>query len=139
MHPRIRENSRLALIKIPYPDEAQRFAYSREFLKSFPIDQVEMQQQQLAELTGITYQQISKYEKGIHRVYADIILRLAHILAVDVSFFFEGIEAEHVDSSTAYQNRLLTEMVRNFVGMDLQRQEAFCKVVEALVDHVEAE
>jgi len=54
-------------------------------------------------------------------------------------FFFEGIEAEHVDSSTAYQNRLLTEMVRNFVGMDLQRQEAFCKVVEALVDHVEAE
>ena len=53
--------------------------------------------------------------------------------------FFEGIEAEHVDSSTAYQNRLLTEMVRNFVGMDLQRQEAFCKVVEALVDHVEAE
>jgi len=96
-------------------------------------------QQQLAELTGITYQQISKYEKGIHRVYADVILRLAHILAVDVSFFFEGIEAEHVDSSTAYQNRLLTEMVRNFVGMDLQRQETFCKVVEALVDHVEAE
>ena len=95
--------------------------------------------QQLAELTGITYQQLSKYEKGIHRVYADVILRLAHILAVDVSFFFEGIEAEHVDSSTAYQNRLLTEMVRNFVGMDLQRQEAFCKVVEALVDHVEAE
>ena len=44
-------------------------------------------QQQLAELTGITYQQLSKYEKGIHRVYADVILRLAHILAVDVSFF----------------------------------------------------
>ena len=96
-------------------------------------------QQQLAELTGITYQQISKYEKGIHRVYADVILRLAHILAVDVSFFFEGIAAEHVDLSTIYQNRLLKEIVRNFVGMDLQRQEAFCKVVEALVDHVEAE
>ena len=96
-------------------------------------------QQQLAELTGITYQQISKYEKGIHRVYADVILRLAHILAVDVSFFFEGITAEHVDLSTIYQNRLLKEIVRNFVGMDLQRQEAFCKVVKALVDHVEAE
>ena len=96
-------------------------------------------QQQLAELAGITYQQLSKYEKGIHRIYADVILRLAHILAVDVSFLFEGIAAEHVDSSTVYQNRLLTEMIRSFASMNLQRQEAFCKVVEALVDHVEAE
>lgn len=52
VHPRIRENSRLALIKIPYPDEAQRLAYAGEFLQSFPIDKVEMKQQQLAGLTS---------------------------------------------------------------------------------------
>jgi SpoVK/Ycf46/Vps4 family AAA+-type ATPase len=52
VHPRIRENSRLATIKIPYPDEAQRLAYASEFLKSYPIKKVEMKQPQLAELTS---------------------------------------------------------------------------------------
>ena len=66
-------------------------------------------QQQLAELTGITYQQISKYEKGIHRVYADVILRLAHILAVDVSFFLRELRPNmlirRLHTKTAYLRR----------------------------------
>ncbi|NOT60792.1 MAG: hypothetical protein HOP19_11285, partial [Acidobacteria bacterium] len=34
VHARIRENSRLASVKIPYPDEAQRLAYLQDFLKT---------------------------------------------------------------------------------------------------------
>ncbi len=52
VHARIRENSRLASVKIPYPDETQRLAYLQDFLKTFPIQKVEMKPEQLAALTS---------------------------------------------------------------------------------------
>lgn len=52
VHPRIRENSRLASIKVPYPGEAERLDYLREFLAAYPIAQVEMPVEQLAEVTS---------------------------------------------------------------------------------------
>ncbi len=52
VHPRIRENSRLASIQIPYPGEAERLEYLREFLAAYPIAQVEMTPEQLAEATS---------------------------------------------------------------------------------------
>src|SRR6266545_1645208 len=38
IHPRIRENSRLAAIKIPYPGEEQRGDFAKQFLASYPIE-----------------------------------------------------------------------------------------------------
>ena len=52
VHPQVRENSRLAKIKIPYPDETQRLDYIKDFLGSKPIEKIEMSQEQLAELTS---------------------------------------------------------------------------------------
>ncbi|MFN7948675.1 MAG: ATP-binding protein [Blastocatellia bacterium] len=55
VHPRVRENSRLASIRIPYPQEAERRDYLSEFLKTWPM-QVEMEQTQLAAMTsGLNY------------------------------------------------------------------------------------
>jgi AAA+ superfamily predicted ATPase len=51
VHPRIRENSRLATIKVPYPDEAQRRDYIKDFLAAYPIGNVEMKEDQLAAMT----------------------------------------------------------------------------------------
>ena len=49
---RIRENSRLAIIKVAYPDESQRREYTRQFLAAYPIEKIEMKVEQLAELTS---------------------------------------------------------------------------------------
>ncbi|MDX2030964.1 MAG: AAA family ATPase [Blastocatellia bacterium] len=52
VHPRIRENSRLAAIQVPYPGEAERLDYLREFLTAYPISPIEMPVEQLAEATS---------------------------------------------------------------------------------------
>lgn len=55
---------------------------------------VGMTQQQLAESVGIKFQQIQKYETGANRVSASRLWDIAGSMDVDVSFFFEGIEAQ---------------------------------------------
>ena len=55
---------------------------------------VGMTQQQLAERVGIKFQQIQKYETGANRVSASRLWDIADALEVEVSFFFEGIDAE---------------------------------------------
>ena len=53
-----------------------------------------MSQEKLADGLGLTFQQVQKYEKGTNRIGASRLQQIAHILQVDVSFFFEG--APHV-------------------------------------------
>ena len=47
-------------------------------------------QTKLAELLGITFQQIQKYEKGVNRISASRLQHIANIFQVPVSHFFEG-------------------------------------------------
>ena len=49
-----------------------------------------MTQHGLAELLGITFQQIQKYEKGTNRIGASRLQRISEILRVPVGFFFEN-------------------------------------------------
>ncbi|WP_018901308.1 helix-turn-helix transcriptional regulator [Rhizobium sp. 2MFCol3.1] len=58
-----------------------------------------MSQASLAEALGITFQQIQKYEKGINRIGASRLLRMAEIFGVTVGYFFEdGVGATGDDS-----------------------------------------
>lgn len=52
---------------------------------------VGMTQQQLAELVGIKFQQIQKYETGANRVSASRLWDISAALGVPVSAFFDGI------------------------------------------------
>ena len=47
-------------------------------------------QNELGDLTGITFQQIQKYEKGANRIGAGRLYEFATILNVPVDYFFEG-------------------------------------------------
>ena len=49
-----------------------------------------MSQEKLADGLGLTFQQVQKYEKGSNRIGASRLQQMAHILQVDVAFFFEG-------------------------------------------------
>jgi transcriptional regulator with XRE-family HTH domain len=58
-----------------------------------------MSQASLAEALGITFQQIQKYEKGINRIGASRLLRMAEIFGVTVGYFFEDGVATTGDDS----------------------------------------
>jgi len=47
--------------------------------------------QDVAGLTGVGYQQIQKYEIGMHRVSAATLAKLAIALDVGVDYFFQGL------------------------------------------------
>jgi transcriptional regulator with XRE-family HTH domain len=48
----------------------------------------------LAEVLGITFQQVQKYESGANRVSSSRLLDLANVLDVDVSYFFQEMGAD---------------------------------------------
>lgn len=50
---------------------------------------VGMSQQQLGEATGLTFQQIQKYERGANRMGASRLFQVARLLEVPVSYFFD--------------------------------------------------
>jgi transcriptional regulator with XRE-family HTH domain len=52
-----------------------------------------MTQQQLAQLVGVTYQQLHKYEQAINRISAGRLFRCAVALNASVDFFFQDLES----------------------------------------------
>ena len=50
-----------------------------------------LSQEKLAESTGVTFQQIQKYERGTNRISAGRLYELSNILDVPVTYFFEQI------------------------------------------------
>jgi transcriptional regulator with XRE-family HTH domain len=52
-----------------------------------------LSQERLAELLGLTFQQVQKYEKGVNRIAASRLFDIANALEVPVAFFFDGLSA----------------------------------------------
>jgi transcriptional regulator with XRE-family HTH domain len=55
---------------------------------------INMSQEKLGELLGITFQQVQKYEKGANRISASRLFYSAKTLGVPVQFFFEGLPGQ---------------------------------------------
>lgn len=53
--------------------------------------EISMSQERLAELLGVTFQQVQKYEKGVNRIAASRLFDIAAALDVPVARFFEGL------------------------------------------------
>jgi transcriptional regulator with XRE-family HTH domain len=51
-----------------------------------------MSQTALANQLGVTFQQVQKYEKGVNRVGAGRLTKIAEVLGVPVGMFFSGKE-----------------------------------------------
>lgn len=49
-------------------------------------------QERLADLLGVTFQQIQKYEKGVNRVAASRLFDIAAALDVPIAHFFDGLD-----------------------------------------------
>ena len=79
-----------------------------------------MTQQRLAELVGIKFQQIQKYETGANRVSASRLWDIAFALNVDVAHFFEGLEAEKPQPEKALED-IPADLSGDKEAMDLIR------------------
>ena len=56
-------------------------------------------QSELGDLIGVTFQQVQKYEKGANRIGAGKLYEIATILNVPISYFFEGIVNDKLQST----------------------------------------
>jgi transcriptional regulator with XRE-family HTH domain len=93
--------------------------------------------QQLAELVGVTQQQVHKYEAGIDRVSAGLLHRIAQALGVEVGHFFAAMDAEGhglaEPAGAPGQRRRLLELVRHVAGIgDRRHREALCRLAREL-------
>lgn len=52
---------------------------------------LDLSQQDIAQILGISYQQVQKYECGLNRISAGRLFMLGHIMRVQVSYFYEGL------------------------------------------------
>ncbi len=60
-----------------------------------------LNQTELGEALGVTFQQIQKYEKGTNRISASRLFDLSHVLDVPFSFFFDDVPAKVTEGSGA--------------------------------------
>jgi len=61
-------------------------------------------QQQMAEMLGLTFQQVQKYEKGMNRVGASRLWDISKVLEVPMGFFFEDMDNNVVQKSPMMLN-----------------------------------
>lgn len=86
-----------------------------------------MSQTVLAKRIGVTFQQVQKYEKGSNRVSASRLQRIADILDVPASFFFERAESEPVVTGLDSNHTLLLDILGTAEGIALVRAYASIK------------
>ncbi len=105
-----------------------------------------MSQAALGTATGLTYQQIQKYERGANRVSGSKLWRIAQTLDVPVAFFFDGLEepadapeTEDTDqvlhdtgAGTATKTGQVLGLIRDFDQLPEKLQRQIRKLIKAV-------
>jgi transcriptional regulator with XRE-family HTH domain len=96
---------------------------------------VGMSQEKLGELLGLTFQQVQKYEKGVNRIGAGRLFRVAHILNVEVPYFFQDVQDQLSNAQQGFAEESSAPPVMEFVssGEGLQLSLAFMRIKDARV------
>lgn len=90
-----------------------------------------MSQEKLGDHLQLTFQQVQKYEKGANRIGAGRLYRVAKVLGVDVSFFFEDLPPEAMrPAADGFAEPDATPFLMDFVSTPegLQLNSAFAKI-----------
>ena len=92
-----------------------------------------LSQTELAKSSGITFQQVQKYEKGTNRVGASRLQHLARILQVSIGHFFEGAPGQLKAKGNAPSSAFVSDFVTSTEGLTLAK--AFTQIKDAKVRH----
>ncbi len=93
-----------------------------------------LSRQQLAEMIGVTHQQLHKYEKGNNRISVGRLFLIAKALGVEISYLYDGFDQSKVRPTFTQHQRLCLELSRNFMLIkNAQHQNAVSSLVKSLV------
>lgn len=78
--------------------------------------QISMSQTELANMLGITFQQVQKYEKGSNRIGASRLYIISQLLNCSVLDLYDGIDDIGLDISDEGENRTKAKRISNFIS-----------------------
>ncbi|WP_439561194.1 helix-turn-helix domain-containing protein [Roseinatronobacter sp.] len=92
-----------------------------------------MTQQQLAEVVGIKFQQIQKYETGMNRVSASRLWDIAQALQVSITFFFEDVNSDQLpENDDMLSNKETLDLLRTYYAIPENQRKRLFDLARAL-------
>ncbi|MEE9293460.1 MAG: helix-turn-helix transcriptional regulator [Phycisphaerae bacterium] len=91
-----------------------------------------MTQTEIGKHVGLTFQQIQKYENGMHRIAASRLWQFSLILGRPISWFFEGIGEQKRKGDDLPAKRDTLKLVRYFSACDPGFQKHLTALVKAI-------
>lgn len=93
---------------------------------------IHVSQDVLARETGVTFQQIQKYESGHNRVSASRLYQVAKVLKVPVSYFFDGLPSTLDGTHDPMKSTAAVELVRRFFRLDKDGRKALLELLKSM-------
>jgi len=93
-----------------------------------------MSQEKLADMLGVTFQQVQKYEKGTNRIGASRLQDISQSLQATPSFFFDGAPTGDGPSPMGFRDegaQFLTDFLSTAEGLQLNK--AFSRIQDPKV------
>src|ERR1044071_9087670 len=81
--------------------------------------EIGMSQERLAELLGVTFQQVQKYEKGFNRIAASRLVDISAALDMSIARFFEGIGSRAHNAEAAAEQGFVHDALSTPEGMQI--------------------
>ncbi len=97
-------------------------------------------QQKLADMVGVRFQQIQKYESGVNRVSASRLWDLSQALDVSVGFFFDGYQGDMpgenpdaaIPEAGIMNHKETIDLVRAYYGIDPPARSCLLELMKTL-------
>lgn len=97
--------------------------------------EIGMSQERLAELLGVTFQQIQKYERAKNRVAASRLYEISKALGVSPAYFYPDDSSQAKDPLRFSEQLAMTErgvsVAKKFMALPLAAQAAFYSMLDA--------
>jgi len=102
--------------------------------------EIGVSQERLADLIGVTFQQVQKYEKGVNRIAVTRLLEIAHALDCPANMFLENLRGGpskvRPGKTDGFAEALATpgahELVRTFAAMTPKVRRRVLDLVRAM-------
>lgn len=92
--------------------------------------EIGMSQERLAEMLGVTFQQVQKYEKGVNRIAASRLWDIASALDMSIARFFEGIAGGRVSGAAESSKDYIDDALATPEGAQLMALFASIKSIK---------
>lgn len=81
--------------------------------------EIGMSQEKLAEILGVTFQQVQKYEKGVNRIAASRLFAISQALDLSAARFFEGLSPTQGEGVAEASGDYVHDVLATPEGMQL--------------------